>query len=62
MIPNIVWFPFVELWSRCCDTTRGGFSSSLVDTFQIHQNRAAGVIANMKYEDTDYAKLLTDLN
>ena len=44
------------------NTTWGGCNTSLLDTFQTLQNRAARVIANVKYENTDHAKLLKDLD
>ena len=47
---------------RYCNTTWGGCNTSLLDTLQTLQNRAARVIANVKYENTDHAKLLKDLD
>ena len=52
----------VEPYIRYCDTTWGGCNTSLLDTLQTLQNRAARVIANVKYENTDHAKLLKDLD
>ena len=52
----------VEPYIRYCNTTWGGCNTSLLDTLQTFQNRAARVIANVKYENTDHAKLLKDLD
>ena len=52
----------VEPYIRYCNTTWGGCNASLLDTLQTLQNRAARVIANVKYENTDHAKLLKDLD
>ena len=52
----------VEPYIRYCNTTWGGCNTSLLDTLQTLQNRAARVIANVKYENTDHAKLLKDLD
>ena len=52
----------IEPYIRYCNTTWGGCNTSLLDTLQTLQNRAARVIANIKYENTDHAKLLKDLN
>ena len=52
----------VEPYIRYCNTTWGGCNTSLLDTLQALQNRAARVIANVKYENTDHAKLLKDLD
>ena len=51
----------VEPYIRYCNTTWGGCNTSLLDTLQTLQNRAARVIANLKYENTDHTKLLKDL-
>ena len=40
----------------------GGCNTSLPDTLQTLQNRAARVIANVKYENTDHEELLKDLD
>ena len=42
--------------------TWGGCNTLLQDTLQPLQNRAARVIVNVKYENTNYAKLLKDLD
>ena len=52
----------VEPYIRYCNTTWGGCNTSLLDTFQTLQNRVARVIANVKYENTNHAKLLKDLD
>ena len=52
----------VEPYIRYCTTTWGGCNTSVLDTLQTLQNRAARVIANVKYENTDHAKLLKDLD
>ena len=52
----------IEPYIRYCNTTWGGCNTSLLDTLQTLQNRAARVIANVKYENTDHAKLLKDLD
>ena len=52
----------VEPYIRYCNTTWGGCNTSLLDTLQTLQNRAARVLANIKYENTDHAKLLKDLD
>ena len=52
----------VEPYIRYCNTTWGGYNISLLDTLQTLQNRAARVIANVKYENTNHAKLLKDLD
>ena len=55
----------VEPYIRYCNTTWGGCNTSLLDTLQTLQNRAARVIANVKYENTpimpNYYKILTGL-
>ena len=52
----------VEPYIRYCNTTWGGCNTSLLDTLLTLQNRAARVIANVKYENTYHAKLLKDLD
>ena len=52
----------VEPYIRYCNTIWVGCNTSLLDTLQTLQNRAARVIANVKYEDTDHARLLKDLD
>ena len=52
----------VEPYIRYCNTTWGRCNTSLLDNLQTLQNRAARVIANVKYENTDHAKLLKDLD
>ena len=52
----------VEPYIRYCNTTWGGCNTSLLHTLQTLQNRAARVIANVKYENTEHAKLLKDLD
>ena len=57
----LLYRTLVEPYIRYCNTTFGGCNTSLLDTLQTLQNRAARVIANVKYENTDHAKLLKDL-
>ena len=52
----------VEPYIKYCNTTCGGCNTSLRDTLQTLQNRAARVIANVKYKNTNHAKLLKDLD
>ena len=52
----------VEPYTRYCNTTWGRCNTSLLDTLQTLQNRAARIIANVKYENTDHAKLLKVLD
>ena len=50
-----------ELYIRYCNTTWGG-CNSLLDILQTLQSRTARFIANVKYENTDHANLLKDLD
>ena len=43
-------------------TTWGTCNSSLLLRLQALQNRAKGTVTNVKYEDTDHAKLLKELD
>ena len=52
----------MELYFRYCNTTWGTCNSSLLDRLQALQNRAARTMANVKYEGTDQARLLKDLD
>ena len=52
----------MEPYFRYCNTTWGTCSSSLPDRLQALQNRAAKTVANVKYEGTDHAKLLKELD
>ena len=52
----------VEPYIRYGKMTWGGCNTSLLDTLQPLQERAARVIANVKYENTNHAKLLQALD
>ena len=47
---------------RYCNTTWGTCNSSLFDRLQALQNRAVRTVANVKYEGSDHAKLLKELD
>ena len=52
----------MEPYFRYCNSTWGTCNRSLRDRLQALQNRAARTVANVKFEGTDHAKLLKELD
>ena len=52
----------VEPYFRYCNTTWGTCNSSSLDRLQVLQKRASRTVAGVKYEGTDHAKLLKELD
>ena len=51
-----------EPYFRCCNTTWGTCNSSLLDGLQDLQKSGARTVTSVKYEDTDHAKLIKELD
>ena len=52
----------VEPYLKFCNNTRGKCSATLISKLQTLQNRAARIVTNATYDNTDRIKLMRQLN